>query len=405
MKNLQTIERPYSESLFKLVEEKNLPAIKSLLSALKKTLSEEEIQKFINSKDEEGNTALHLATDRGNLVIINELLATKKIAIDAVNICGETALHRAVYYRDIDAIEQGLSGVEKLVDGVKLLLDAGIDPNIQNRHKYTALHIAAHEGLEEAVNRLTTNKKTNLNIPDNTGMNPLSIAMSRSAMPQSPENFIRIVENLIKNGADVNQKAKFGFGKNSDSQSPLKYAADKANDELVGILLKSGKCSLESINDIKEYEPKDDEIKKLLLDYKLLALANQKDADQKETQDLIRKGATENISKKVKTGAKKKKAAIDKATEQEPTPDKSRADILIDVIVAASEIRNPIIRLFSSHSTNTKSAKAVIEVIEKNEVLVSDIRKIINQNNEVNSKEFKKELEKYIKDKTKSRNR
>jgi hypothetical protein len=518
MKDLRATKQGYSDSLFRLVKDGKLEDVKKLLLKLKTDLQEEDIQAIINSKNEKGNTALHLAVRSKDpaMLEIAKLLIEEGAKIDIKNKKGNTALHLAVIAQNLDGVNalvntnlkydidalnnHGYSALHSAIltdapemvellkqkganinvvneygstalhsaatnqnlDEIKRLLDAGIDPNIQKTDGNTALHIAATKNLKEVVDALATNKDTDVNILNRSDATPLSIAMSRG--------FTKMVENLIENGADINQKSKFTFCQNHGLQSPLKYAADKANDELVGILLKSGKCSLESIYDIDGYETDSTAIKQLLLNYKLLALANQKDANQEAIKNLIENGAdvnfkgkdgrppllvamenehaetartlidsnkctlelspdnqklidnysnylseetkqeilqkaTENISKKVKTGAEKKKTAISDAIAQKRDSGKAQADILIDVIVAASERRNPIIRLFSSHSTNTKSAQAVIKVIENNDALVQDIQKIISKKNEENknSKDFKKELEKYIKDNAKSR--
>jgi ankyrin repeat protein len=83
--------------------------------------------------------------------------------LNAVTSDGWTALHFAAF-----------KGYDKIT---KLLLDAGIDPNLQGyRYGRTALHYAAEQGrLNSAVQILQ--KNVDINIKDKSGITALDLAI------------------------------------------------------------------------------------------------------------------------------------------------------------------------------------------------------------------------------------
>ena len=97
----------------------------------------------VNAKTDSGWTALHLAAENGLEDLTRQLLTlgANVHAKDLVN--NESALHYAVYY--------GEAAI------VKLLLDAGADPNARGYGKYTPLSLAMKQGSKE-VQAVITNK-------------------------------------------------------------------------------------------------------------------------------------------------------------------------------------------------------------------------------------------------------
>ena len=55
-------------------------------------------------------------------------------------------------------------------DAVKMLLDAGIDPNFQDEDKNTALHLAVELGHKDVIRLLVHYEKTNLELRNNQGL-------------------------------------------------------------------------------------------------------------------------------------------------------------------------------------------------------------------------------------------
>ena len=93
----------------------------------------------VNIKDENGNTALHLASFCGHRQIVKMLLDAGA-DVNYSEVDGYTALHYASY-----------SGHRQIV---KMLLDAGVDINIKDKKGRTALYWALHKNKKDLVNLL-----------------------------------------------------------------------------------------------------------------------------------------------------------------------------------------------------------------------------------------------------------
>jgi len=119
----------------------------------------------------------------------------------------------------LDAAKRG--GIEK----VREILEAGVDPNIQNNRGYTALIWASEYGNTDIV-KLLLDSGADPNIQRNNGHTPLSIA--------AEEGYTDIVRELLKAGADPNIKDYF------DGRTALMFASDYGSLEIVKLLLNSG---------------------------------------------------------------------------------------------------------------------------------------------------------------------
>jgi len=148
-----------------------------------------------NSVDEAGSSPLHLAAWAGNGEVVRILLETGP-SIPNVNLTNgdkETALHCASQYGHLDA--------------VKLLLDAGADPNIKNIREETALDHAAQYGRIETVRLLL---ETN---PEMVGKYTAYGSMLYTHTPlhlASRNGHRHVVEELLRVGLDINVRTSRG---------------------------------------------------------------------------------------------------------------------------------------------------------------------------------------------------
>ena len=141
---------------------------------------------------------IHEAIQYGNIQKLTELLGNtegKKVINDEFN--GYTPLFRIIMntygywqcYGDI------------LVNMMKLLLDNGADPNIQNNGGFTPLIQACYLGNIRAV-KILIDKGADVNIKTKLGVNAIQKA--------SYNGYADIVELLISNGANVNEASNVG---------------------------------------------------------------------------------------------------------------------------------------------------------------------------------------------------
>ncbi len=84
---------------------------------------------------------------------------------------------------------------------VKLLVTHGANINSVNKAKQSVLFIACYEGLLDCA-KLLISKKANINLKDKRGWTPLMIA--------AYQGYEELVELLIDNGANVSLTDKFG---------------------------------------------------------------------------------------------------------------------------------------------------------------------------------------------------
>jgi ankyrin repeat protein len=110
-------------------------------------------------------------------------------------------------------------------ESVKLALDNGESPNQRNEYGIPAITLAL-DFNDISIITYFIKYKVNLNIEDNNGLTPLIVS---SAIYNQKD----ICKLLIKNGADINKKAKNGF-------TSLMLAAQNNFPEMVWLLLDNG---------------------------------------------------------------------------------------------------------------------------------------------------------------------
>uniref|UniRef100_A0A7M4FPW3 Ankyrin-1 n=1 Tax=Crocodylus porosus TaxID=8502 RepID=A0A7M4FPW3_CROPO len=130
----------------------------------------------INTCNQNGLNALHLASKEGHVKMVAELLH-KEIVLETTTKKGNTALHIAA-----------LAGQE---DVVRELVNYGANVNAQSQKGFTPLYMAAQENHLEVVKFLLENG-ANQNVATEDGFTPLAVALQ-----QGHEN---VVAHLINYG-------------------------------------------------------------------------------------------------------------------------------------------------------------------------------------------------------------
>ncbi|XP_075527937.1 KN motif and ankyrin repeat domain-containing protein 2 kank isoform X4 [Dermacentor variabilis] len=159
------------------------------------------LHRIVNMADVNGNTAIHYAVSHGNFDAVSILLDSKVCDVSKQNKAGYTCImlvslaeikndtHRLVVQRlfqlgDVNAkaMQNGqtalmLAASHGRLEMIKLLLDAGAEPNVQDNDGSTALMCAAEHGYIEIVRILLAHPDTEVCLADNDGSTALTIAM------------------------------------------------------------------------------------------------------------------------------------------------------------------------------------------------------------------------------------
>ncbi|MCR2805491.1 ankyrin repeat domain-containing protein [Paenibacillus soyae] len=169
----------------------------------------------LNAQDDEGRTALMLAT-------YNQDLETVKVLIEAgADVNKQDGMKNSPFL---------YAGAEGYLDILKLTIDAGADPAITNRYGGTALIPASEHGYVEVVKELLTRTTVDVNHVNNLGWTALLEAI---ILNNGNERQQQTVQLLIDHGADVNLA-------DHDNVTPLQHARSKGFKEIERILLEAG---------------------------------------------------------------------------------------------------------------------------------------------------------------------
>lgn len=164
----------------------------------------EEDPKSINVTDCMLDTPLHFAAwgSTENHVELVKLFLSKGATVDALNIHGKTALHKASRSNCCGAVDA--------------LLHYGAVINIRSTTGMTPLHDASVVGAADAVERLLV-RGANVNSRDNTGETPAHMA--------STYGHTSVLKVLLAHGANINMQTSEGF-------TPLHVACYAGNRNL-----------------------------------------------------------------------------------------------------------------------------------------------------------------------------
>ena len=185
---------------------------KSIISHEEKAQNEKIFEDFINARtDGDNQTALHLASFRGNIKVI-KLLIENHADINAVTNSGYNMIHKAAMGNKPSAI-------------IFFNKKYNMDLEATDENKMTALHLATRNCMENSVIYLL-NLGINVNLRDKDGNTALHYAVRKEQ--------IRIIKKLIQRGADIN------IPDNRKKKTPLNLAQNKP--EIMEIFRKKGVC-------------------------------------------------------------------------------------------------------------------------------------------------------------------
>lgn len=201
----------------------------------------------------EGETALHLAAHRGQLVVAQFLL-DNGACIEAKNKKGSTPLLMAAEngHKDMVSflVEKGanvnakdnngnialLFAVENTdIEMAQCLINAKAYVNAANNQGVTALYLAAKKGQREIVEYLIR-RDANANTADNWGCTPLLVAVA--------SGHLNVVEFLVKN-----RKANINAA-NNDGVTAVHMAGAKWRADMVKLLVEEGNANITVTNNL-----------------------------------------------------------------------------------------------------------------------------------------------------------
>ncbi|KAF0719332.1 Aste57867_1116 [Aphanomyces stellatus] len=163
----------------------------------------------VNCTNEFGESALHWASERGHLDVVDVLLDTHGMDVNLVDENGQSALHYA--------------SEEDHVDVVRALLHHAIDVNLVDEDGKSALHCASAKGCVQVVRALLATHGIDINAVTEAGSSALQLATAHGHAP--------VVLALLENNAvDVNFIDK-------DKKSALHNASMSGYVDIVQALL------------------------------------------------------------------------------------------------------------------------------------------------------------------------
>lgn len=193
------------------------------------------------AKDKDLITPLHQAASKGTAADVRKCLAEDGADVRGTNEDGETPLHRAVYWGNVEAVAPLLEArsdvhamdrkkktpIRKAYDNhaiCEMLLAAGADPDSKDKHGDATLHRATEDGCADVVRvLLDARAKPELNNSD-----------GQTALHQAAEGgHLEVARLLLAARAPADAKS-------ADGDTPLACAESAGHRDVVELLRASG---------------------------------------------------------------------------------------------------------------------------------------------------------------------
>jgi ankyrin repeat protein len=195
------VSTTFSQELFDALKNNDLPKVKTLL---------ENNHQLLNSRDESGNTPLHLAVRQKQHETVAYLL-NEGADVNCGNTNRVTPLH----------ISSSVGNPEI----TWLLIEKDADVGLADYQLHTPLHYAVANGFSEVAEMLVMSGAP-LEAKNSYDRTPLLLCARERGTPE-------IARLLIDAGADVNVKDRF-------ESTPLELAAWRGYKEIIGLLIENG---------------------------------------------------------------------------------------------------------------------------------------------------------------------
>ncbi|EAR89400.1 ankyrin domain protein (macronuclear) [Tetrahymena thermophila SB210] len=208
------------DSIFEIVENFNGEG----LSKLKEQQSEQDFRSQLTSKNEHGQTVLHVACQLGYTKMIIQILEYLE-SLSLINevIDSVDSNHFTPLILVIKSTDDGIP------EAVEVLLKFNANPNVQDKDGNTALHYAASMGQEECCEILLNSNKININSQNSFGETPLIQSII--------EGQFNIINMLLNHKIDLEIQDKKG-------RSAIHYAAITKGNSPAYIRCLAEKCDL-----------------------------------------------------------------------------------------------------------------------------------------------------------------
>lgn len=168
---------------FAALEDGDIAQVKALVTAAN-----------VNNGNEDGQTLLHVACDKGNIPLVSWLLnSASGVDVNAQDASGFTPLHYCISSLEI----------------MRLLLDHGADATIGDNCLVTPLHVAAEGGLTQAAAMLLEAFPNAIHCVDEHRRTPLCLAVI--------EGCKECAVLLLDRGSDIDSR-------DYANQTPLRFA-------------------------------------------------------------------------------------------------------------------------------------------------------------------------------------